>query len=124
SDSEFERLAVQHSERAWKYAFTFLNDSAAADDLVQEAIVRLYEKRAAYPLRTKFGPYLVKTVARLAIDMQRDRRVEQRNAPIREQAKTHSSTSDPAMNVQKIEAHQALSRALAQLPQTERACLL
>ena len=127
-DAEFERLVVLHTGRAWRYAFTFLNETAAADDAVQEAIVRLYERRSDYPLQSKFGPYLIKIVARLCINAQRVRRAEDRHAPIRhrdrQQAKADSSMVDPAVHVQKLEANQELTAAVAELQERDRACLL
>lgn len=117
---EFAALAGEHRPRAVRFAIAFLGDRHAAEDMVQEALRRLYEARDRYPLRALFGPYLVKTVARLCIDQRRGRRAEQRRLlrlPV-------ASPPPPTVVIEERETAGQVAAAVAALPERERACFL
>lgn len=120
----FEQLAQAHRQRALRFALAFLGDRDLAEDMVQEGLKRLFERRAQYPLKTHFGPYLVKTMARLCVDEKRQRQA----APKREQnlkaQMSGRASGDPAAAMEKREAARLMNQAVARLPQRERACLL
>jgi RNA polymerase sigma-70 factor (ECF subfamily) len=116
----FAALAGEHRPRAVRFAIAFLGDRHAAEDMVQEALRRLYEARDRYPLRDLFGPYLVKTVARLCIDQRRGRRAERRRLlrlPI-------MTPPAPTVAVEERETAGQVAAAVAALPERERACFL
>ncbi|MFM8986549.1 MAG: RNA polymerase sigma factor [Planctomycetia bacterium] len=117
---EFARLAGEHRPRAMRFATAFVGDRHAAEDMVQEALRRLYEARDRYPLRDLFGPYLVKTVARLCIDQRRGRRAERRRLlrlPV-------TAPPAPTVAVEERETAGQVAAAVAALPERERACFL
>jgi len=74
----FAGLATAHRQRVLRFATAFLGDRHLAEDVVQEAFRRLFQHRGRYPLAELFGPYLVKTTARLCIDQRRSRQAEAR----------------------------------------------
>ena len=116
----FAALAAEHRPRAVRFAIAFLGDRHAAEDMVQEALRRLYEARDRYPLRALFGPYLVKTVARLCIDQRRGRRAERRRLlrlPV-------ASPPPPTVAIEERETAGQVADAVAALPERERACFL
>jgi len=117
---EFAVLAGEHRPRAVRFAIAFLGDRHAAEDMVQEALRRLYEARDRYPLRALFGPYLVKTVARLCIDQRRGRRAERRRLlrlPV-------ASPPPPTVAIEERETAGQVTAAVAALPERERVCFL
>lgn len=117
---EFAALAGEHRGRAVRFAIAFLGDHHVAEDMVQEALRRLYEARDRYPLRDLFGPYLVKTVARLCIDQRRGRRAERRRLlrlPV-------ASPPPPTVAIEERETAGQVAAAVAALPERERACFL
>ncbi len=120
--AEFERLALEHRGRAFRFALAYQGDRDVAEDLVQEALARLYERREQYPLATHFGPYLVKMIARLCIDEKRSRSVRERREPERHRARMQPD--DPSQHAVRQERAQILQQAIGQLPERERACLL
>ena len=122
SRAEFERLALAHRARAFRFALAYQGDRDVAEDMVQEALSRLYERREQYPLSTHFGPYLVKMIARLCIDEKRSRTVRERREPERHRART--PVEDPSQHASNQERAGILQRAIGQLPERERACLL
>lgn len=122
--AEFERLALQHAPRARRFAFAYLGDRDRAEEIVQEGLARLYERRGEYPLTIHFGPYLVKTIARLCIDEKRARAAHERHGVARTEAVTPAASEDPAESAQRQETSQLLQQAMLKLPERERACLL
>jgi RNA polymerase sigma-70 factor (ECF subfamily) len=117
---EFAALAADHRPRAVRFAIAFLRDGHLAEDMVQEALRRLFEARERYPLRTLFGPHLVKTVARLCIDCRRSRGAESRRIARLEPR----AAADPCVPLERSEADARVAAAVAELPERERACFL
>jgi RNA polymerase sigma factor (sigma-70 family) len=120
SSDAFERLATAHRERVLRFATAFLGDRHLAEDIVQEAFKRLFEHRQRYPLGELFGPYLVKTTARLCIDHRRSRQAEKRRIARLDAAAAVS----PASAAEAREVSDRVAEAVSALPDRERACFL
>ncbi|GEM_PF-5287062 len=90
--------------------------------MVQEGLSRLYERRDEYPLHTHFGPYLVKTVARLCVDEHRERQSKTLRQNTLLGLIRRSET--PLLSAERRESRERVSSAMAGLPERERACLL
>lgn len=119
----FAALAATHRPRVLRFATAFLGDRHLAEDVVQEALARLFEHRGRYPLDELFGPYLVKTVARLAIDLRRSRRVRHEQLA-RVRATLPPGPPSPAAAAEIGEVSDRVGVAIAALPERERACFL
>ncbi len=123
SQAEFEQLAQAHHARALRFALAILGDGQRAEDIVQEALRRMFERRADYPLAAHFGPYLVKIMARLCIQEKRDR-----NAAARHEANFRrlqpQRAEDPARTAERSESFELVRQAVAGLPERQRVCLL
>ena len=91
----FAELATAHRQRVLRFATAFLGDRHLAEDIVQEALKRLFEHRHRYRLEELFGPYLVKTAARLCIDHRRSRQAEQRRIASLQAATAVSPAAQP-----------------------------
>lgn len=120
SRGEFDALAREQWPRVLRFATAFLGDQHLAEDMVQAGLHRLYEHRDRYPLRTHFGPYLVKTVARLCIDQKRGRRADRRRLSLLRPAAGLSASAA----VEAAERADLVAEAVAALPERERACFL
>jgi len=119
----FAALAAAHRPRVLRFATAFLGDRHLAEDVVQEALGRLFEHRGRYPLDERFGPYLVKTVARLAIDQRRARRA--RHARLaRVRSMPPPAPPSPAAAAETGETADRVALAIAALPARERGCFL
>ena len=117
---EFAALAAEHRAGAVRFAIGFLRDRHLAEDMVQEGLRRLYEARDRHPLRTLFGPHLVKTVARACIDLRRGREAERRRI-----ARLAGGAAQPAATpLERSETAAQVAAAVAALPDRERACFL
>ncbi|MBU6222423.1 MAG: sigma-70 family RNA polymerase sigma factor [Planctomycetes bacterium] len=116
----FAALADAHRPRVLRFATAFLGDRHLAEDVVQEALGRLFEHRERYPLAELFGPYLVKTAARLCIDHRRSRQAEDRRVAALDPVEVPS----PLAAVESRETADLVARAIGRLPDRERACFL
>ena len=116
----FASLVAAHRQRVLRFATAFLGDRHLAEDVVQEALQRLFEHRNRYPLEQLFGPYLVKTTARLCIDHRRVRQAERRLIANLEPAAAPS----PVAAVERREVADLVAVAVGNLPDRERACFL
>jgi RNA polymerase sigma-70 factor (sigma-E family) len=73
-----EELYRRHGLEAGRLAYLLTGDRALAEDLVQEAFVRLSGRLVQYRDPAGFGGYLFRTVVNLANSHHRRRQVEQR----------------------------------------------
>jgi len=69
----YDYLVSKYSRRALSIAWGIVRDAADAEDLVQEAFVRAYEKIGRFREDEPFGPWLYRIVTNLALDLVRHR---------------------------------------------------
>ena len=70
----FGILVRRHQQKAWNIAWRFLGDRHQAEDVVQDAFLRVYKASAQYRPDVPFVAYLYKIVVRRCIDVSRKRR--------------------------------------------------
>jgi len=120
-DEVLARLYADHFASIVRMAWALCGDATVAEELTQEAFVRLYLHRQTLRDAAAAPAYLRRTVANLAIDRgrRRARRPDQPLEPAGEVASASSATSDarPGMDVD-------LVAALDQLPARRRACVI
>ena len=107
-------LAAALTPRAFAQAMRMLSDRAEAEDVVQEALIRLW--RVAPDWRqgeAKVTTWLYRVVANLAVDRLRKRR---REAPLEAAGEPASEAETPADRLQSEARTRALTDALADLP--------
>lgn len=110
-------LAARLSPRAYAHAYRVLGDAAEAEDVTQEAMLRLWKQAADWDAgRAQAATWIYRVVANLCTDRLRQRRSEpldELNAP-----------ADPAPSVesrmQESARHDALQAALLRLPERQR----
>ena len=64
----FEILVIRHQESAWRLAYRFLRDRSCAEDITQEAFLRVLESAGRWRPTAKFRTYLYQIIARLCRD--------------------------------------------------------
>lgn len=114
----FRLLVVRHADRALATAWRMSANRSDAEDLVQEAFLRVWRSAASYQAeRARFTTWLHRMVVNLAVDRWRRRRptVELEAA---------NDVPDPAPDAQLVaeasEDAAAVSAALAALPERQR----
>jgi RNA polymerase sigma-70 factor (ECF subfamily) len=73
-DKAFEQAVLEHKDRVGAYAAMMLGDSMEAQDVAQEAMIRLWRNRGGVDERGA-RPWLMRTVHNLCIDLLRKRKV-------------------------------------------------
>src|SRR5437899_11322190 len=110
-------LYRRYSGEAIRLAYLLTGDRALAEDLVQDAFVKLAGRFADLRDPTRFQPYLRKTVVNLARMHYRRTRVERRYlARAGSEPRRHAEI--PA-----VEAYEQMKQALLALPHRQRAAV-
>jgi RNA polymerase sigma-70 factor, ECF subfamily len=77
----FGQLVSRHQTSAWNAAYRFLGNTADAEDIAQEAFLRILDSADRYQPTASFRTYLYRIVTRLCFDLSRRKRVR-RHQPL------------------------------------------
>src|SRR5690242_15111509 len=86
-DRDAYRLLVErHSRNVFRLAYRMTGNQHDAEEVVQEAFLRAYQKLKQFESRANFGTWVYRIAANYAIDRMRQRKSEdaQRELPARE----------------------------------------
>jgi RNA polymerase sigma-70 factor, ECF subfamily len=64
----YEVLVTRHSRRLFRVAFRITGSEADAEDVVQEALLRGYQKLDTFASRSDFGTWIYRITVRCALD--------------------------------------------------------
>lgn len=119
-NAAFRRLMARNMGRAIRVAETVVRGSTEADDIAQEAFIRIWRNAAAFdPGVARFTTWMHRIVVNLAID--RKRRNGAGHAPVPEDlADGHDSALDTLVA---SEQQAAVQCALGELPDRQRAAI-
>ena len=127
-DEGFERLCREMRPRALKFAFGMVPDHGRAEELLQEALLRLHSARGKYAeTADDVRRYLFRILANLCLDDLRRGRVGGevlRAARPLARARLERQQREPAEELRRRERLVAVEHAVQQLPGAERAALL
>ena len=113
-----DRLLLQFWRPLVAYVSRLLNDTEAAEDVVQRAFVRLWERGHTVPAGDDLRPFLYRVVRNLATNEWRRRRTEQ--SWLEEESVLHSPTALPSRGLEEDELVAALAAAVERLPARRR----
>lgn len=125
-----ETLVHQYQTQAMRAAYLITRDSALAEDIVQAAFLRVYERIAQFDSSRPFGPWFSQIVVNDAIKAAARR---ERQVSLEREAGTNEITwadllSDrqpgPADLAEAAEIRQLVWKALGQLPPKQRAVVV
>ena len=117
--SAFEELVIRHQNRAWAVAWRSLGDSSEAQDVVQEAFLRVLRAAPRYRPVAPFHKYLLQIVTRLCLDVRAKKRPDYvGDLPEAAQSQT------PEESLQLQERMLAVRRALGRLPARHRVAIV
>ncbi len=116
----FDEIVRRHGPFALRVASRLVFDTAAAEDVVQEAMVRAWTQASAFdPLRARFTTWLYRIVVNLCIDHRR--KMKPSSMPEDFDVIDPSIGADEMMEID--ERHAALAAALKDLPVRQRAAM-
>lgn len=122
-----ETLAEQHYTHAVRTAFLILRDRSLAEDVVQGAFVRAYEKIASFDATRPFTPWFMKIVVNDAVKLasRRERTVSFYQGDTEDLL---GRIADPGRSphelAEEAETSRRVWRALEQLPPAQRAMVV
>jgi RNA polymerase sigma-70 factor (ECF subfamily) len=116
----FEELVVRHQTSAWRAAYRFLGDSAEAEDVAQEAFLKIFGAASRYQPTAAFRTYLYRVVTRLCLDR------AQKKQPVYSETLPDRADGSPApFDVLAVrERKQAVREALERLPPNQRMAVI
>lgn len=121
-EAAFALLVRRHSDKFYALAWRMLADRGDAEDVVQEAFLKLWQNPALYNADkgVRFTTWFYRVVTNLAIDRsrKRGRTVYSERLELFESAQT-----SPEQNAANVQKEKALEAAIQDLPEKQRAAL-
>ena len=116
----FEQLVLRHQETAWRTAYRFVADWQAAEDIAQEAFLKVLEAAPRYRPMAAFRTYLYRIIVRLCLDHQRKRR------PTLAERLSHVPQAAPSAEERAVrgERERAVQKALSRLRRKQRIAIV
>src|ERR1700756_5001650 len=75
----FRVLVERHSRNVFRLAYRMTGNQHDADEIVQEAFLRAYQKLSQFAARANFGTWVYRIAANYAIDRIRQKKTEDSN---------------------------------------------
>jgi RNA polymerase sigma-70 factor (ECF subfamily) len=121
----FDALFHRWAAPLLRYLERMLRDAAAAEELVQEAFLRVYRARSSYRPDARFSTWLYRIATNLALNELRRPRRREPHASL-EDAPAHALAAAEVASDELAQARRdvaALDRAFAEIPERQRAAL-
>lgn len=121
----FETLVARHQRSVFNLACRFLHDEGEAEDIAQEAFVRVYKAAPSYSPEAKFTTWLYTIVRNLCFNVIRKRQgadlvpIEDETIP-----ELPSRTDDPLEVLEKKQINEKVREAVAALPENLRMAVI
>jgi RNA polymerase sigma-70 factor (ECF subfamily) len=114
------QLVIRHQKSAWSFAYRFLGNAPDAEDVVQEAFLRIFRAAPRYRPAAQFRTYLFGVVGNLC----KDRLSKKRTVALEEAASLRDPEPDARRMIEIREHAAAVRRALDALPARQRLALV
>lgn len=128
--SGLESLVRIYQVKALRVAYLIVRDYDLAEDVVQDAFLRAYERINQFDVKRPFGPWFFRIVINLAkrIAVQRERHIHWDNVSSSEETALDEIlgdlNADPEAMIEQRELHRAVWIALSRLSPTQRAAII
>ena len=117
-NSAFERLVVEHERKVFLTALRMLGQPADAQDAAQEVFLRLHRHLKRLDEARAVGPWLYQVTVNVCRDLLRRRR------PLVDLEEVRETLPSPEADAGRAEQRRLVVKALAALPERERAALV
>jgi RNA polymerase sigma-70 factor, ECF subfamily len=112
----FEELVIRSQSAAWALAYHYSADPVEAEDIVQEAFLKLLKSAPRYQPTAGFRTYFSRIVVRLCLDY----RSKKRPIYLESLPESIEAGNNPESLLQKKETASEINRALLNLPPNQR----
>jgi len=116
----FEQIVVRYQRLAWRIAYRYIGNYSDAEEIAQEAFLKILDSAKSYRPSAKFSTYLYKVVANLCLDHSRKKRPQLAD----EFPADKQLTETPYSNLQIQERNQAIQLAVESLPARQRLAVI
>lgn len=116
--SEFKQRFIPHTAAMYRTAFRLTGNAQEAEDMVQEAFIRLWQRRDKVPDVADEAAYCATIVHHVCVDALRRRRPDLDPHP--PEALPLTDAHDAAYELERHEARQRMQQAIGQLPASQR----
>jgi len=117
-------LMERHMSRALRVAQRVLINAADADDVGQEAFMRVWTHAASFdPSTARFTTWLYRIVLNLALDRTRDQARKPKHQPIEDAADIHADEHIAEDRLIEMQQQMTLTKAMALLTDRQRAAI-
>jgi len=118
----FRALMEGHFGRAARFAYTFVRERDAAEDIAQDVFARIWESRTNWTLQVSVRAYVLGAVRNRALDVIKHRRVEARHMAADPDVR---DGVDPvgSVRLERLAELRLLQIAVAELPERRRIAL-
>jgi RNA polymerase sigma-70 factor (sigma-E family) len=118
---DLEDLYVRYLPESTRLAYLLTRDAASAEDLAQEAFIKVAGRLRHLRTPDAFGAYLRRTVVNLCMSHHRREKVARSHA---ERERAHASGREPTSGLPDVETTDEVRAALADLPDRQRAAIV
>jgi RNA polymerase sigma-70 factor (ECF subfamily) len=112
----YDQIVLRHQKLAWGIAYRFLGDRHEAEDVAQEAFLRILDAAGRYKPTAAFPTYLSRIVIRLCLD----HACKKRPVPTDNLPKVQEGDPSAADQVAMQDRDQSIRAALDSLPPAQR----
>jgi RNA polymerase sigma-70 factor (ECF subfamily) len=112
----FEQIVIRFQGSAWTVAYRFLGDASEAEDVAQQAFLKIFGAAPRYQPEATFRTYLYRVVTRLCLDHANKKRPTYRQ----DLPEVSDAGLSPLDGIARQELRQDVQRALDALPSKQR----
>lgn len=115
-EPEFDRVYLEHYAALHHYAYTLLEDSAQADEMVQDVFLKILERDEPLSIHTSLKAYLYRSVHNECMNYFKHQKVKQKYQQ-RNMHQADNHTEHALNKLQYQEFEQRLLKAINELPE-------
>jgi RNA polymerase sigma-70 factor, ECF subfamily len=120
----FDELVTRNRQEVLNLIYRYVADRTEAEDLAQEAFVRLYQARRRYRPTARFRTFLHRLVVNLCLNEARRRRRRPTQPLADLELAPASPAAGPDQSLQQAELSRQVAAALQQLPESQRMAVI
>jgi RNA polymerase sigma-70 factor (ECF subfamily) len=123
-------LVALHSRNVFRVAFRITGDEADADEVVQEAFLRGYQRLESFESRAEFGTWIYRIAVNCALNMISKRKVEatyqigEETDPAQQQVQVADTAASPERSLLSREIEALQKTAMRALTATEKTAFI
>lgn len=117
ADEAFEDMFKAHYKALHAYASTILNDESAAEEIVQDRFLKLWEKREELTIHTSVKAFLYRSIYHDSLNYLKHQKVKLKYQQHRTYSMKNETAHSPSNKMQAKELEERLHAALNRLPE-------